>query len=166
MASFERLGNNTRKSMRSPSMALSGEYVPSAAAWVREQVEAFEASGGTQANTLRESSDPIIVMTNIGAKSGKVRKTPLMRVERDGCYLAVASLGGGPKDPAWAANLRANPTVELQDQAVKRTYVARELGNEERSTWWNHAVVTWATYEDYQKKTDRVIPLFLLEPVD
>ncbi len=96
-------------------MTLSGEYVPSTAKWVRDQVEAFEASNGADANTLRDSGDPIIVVTNIGAKTGKVRKTPLMRVERDGKYIAVASLGGAPKDPVWAYNVRANPNVELQD---------------------------------------------------
>ncbi|GAA1855694.1 nitroreductase family deazaflavin-dependent oxidoreductase [Myceligenerans crystallogenes] len=144
---------------------LQGEYVPSTAGWVRDQVEAFEASNGTAANVLARTGDPIVVITNRGAKSGKIRKTPLMRVEKDGSYLAVASLGGGPKDPVWVHNFRAHPEVELQDGEVKQAYVARELSGEERAQWWEHAVATWSTYGEYQKKTDRVIPLFLLEPV-
>lgn len=147
-------------------MALNGEYVPSPSGWVRDQVELFESTNGAQGNTLRDTGDPIIVITNRGAKSGKLRKTPLMRVERDGSYLAVASKGGAPEDPAWAANFRAHPEVELQDLAVKKRYRVRELAGEERSDWWDHAVATWATYAEYQKHTDREIPLFLLEPVD
>jgi F420H(2)-dependent quinone reductase len=147
-------------------MAISGEYVPSPAEWVRNQVEAFESSNGSAANTLADSGDPIIVITNVGAKSGKIRKTPLMRVERDGKYLAVASKGGAPEDPQWAANFRAHPDVELQDGAVKKAYRVRELAGAERAEWWDHAVATWDTYAEYQKKTDRQIPLFLLEPVD
>lgn len=145
---------------------LVGEYEPSPAAWVRDQVEAFEASNGGEANTLRDTGDPIIVITNRGVKSGKLRKTPLMRVEKDGKYLAVASKGGAPENPVWVNNFRANPTMELQDGPVKKTYVARELDGEERQEWWEHAVATWSTYGEYQKKTDRLIPLFLLEPVD
>jgi deazaflavin-dependent oxidoreductase (nitroreductase family) len=145
-------------------MAISGEYAPSSAQWVRDQVEVFEASNGADANTLLDSGDPIIVVTNIGVKSGLIRKTPLMRVERDGSYLAVASLGGAPKDPVWAHNVRANPQVELQDGPVKRSYVARELSGAERAEWWDYAVATWATYASYQEKTERQIPLFLLEP--
>lgn len=147
-------------------MTLSGDYVPSPAEWVREQVEAFEASGGAEANTLRDSGDPIIVITNVGAKSGKIRKTPLMRVERDGAYLAVASKGGADDNPVWVNNFRANPRVELQDGATKKSYVARELSGDERVEWWDYAVATWATYGEYQKKTSRLLPLFLLEPVD
>ncbi|WP_300681448.1 nitroreductase family deazaflavin-dependent oxidoreductase [Nocardioides sp.] len=147
-------------------MAISGEYVPSPAEWVRKQVEAFESSNGSEANTLADSGDPIIVITNVGAKSGKIRKTPLMRVERDGKYLAVASKGGAPEDPQWAANFRAHPDVELQDGPVKKAYRVRELAGAERAEWWDHAVATWGTYAEYQKKTDRQIPLFLLEPVD
>jgi F420H(2)-dependent quinone reductase len=146
-------------------MALSGEYVPSPAAWVRDQVEAFESSNGAEGNVLDRTGDPIIVVTNVGAKSGKLRKTPVMRVERDGLYIAVASLGGAPKDPAWANNLRVHPEVEVQDGAVKGTFRARELAGDERAEWWDYAVATWDTYAEYQTKTDRVIPLFLLEPV-
>lgn len=145
---------------------LQGEYVPSTAGWVRDQVEKFEASGGAEANTLRGGSDPIVVVTNRGARTGAIRKTPLMRVERDGRYLAVGSLGGAPKNPVWVYNLRAHPEVELQDGAEKKSYVARELTGEERAEWWELAVATWSTYGEYQKRTERVIPLFLLEPVD
>lgn len=145
---------------------LQGEYVPSPADWVREQVEAFEASNGAEANTLERDGNPIIVITNVGAKTGKIRKTPLMRVEKDGKYLAVASKGGAPENPVWVNNFRANPRMELQDQHVKKSYVARELSGDERAEWWDYAVQTWPTYGEYQKKTDRQIPLFLLEPVD
>ncbi|GAB3166399.1 nitroreductase family deazaflavin-dependent oxidoreductase [Myceligenerans halotolerans] len=145
---------------------LQGEYVPSTAGWVRDQVEAFEASDGAEANTLRGSGDPIVVITNRGAKSGKIRKTPLMRVEKNGSYLAVGSKGGAPKNPVWVHNFRANPRVELQDGPVRKTYVARELSGDERAEWWDIAVATWSTYAEYEKKTDRLIPLFLLEPVD
>lgn len=144
---------------------LQGEYVPSTAGWVRDQVEAFEASGGAEANTLRGGGDPIVVVTNRGAKTGKIRKTPLMRVEKDGAYLAVGSLGGAPKNPVWVYNLRAHPEVELQDGPVRKKFVARELSGDERAEWWDHAVATWSTYGEYQKKTERQIPLFLLEPV-
>jgi len=147
-------------------MTLQGEYEPSTQAWVREQVERYEATNGAEANTLQGTNDPIVVITSIGAKSGKLRKTPLMRVERDGKYLAVASLGGAPKNPVWYYNFKANPTVDLQDGAVKKTYRARELEGEERAEWWEYAVQTWATYGEYQQKTDRQIPIFLLEPVD
>jgi F420H(2)-dependent quinone reductase len=145
---------------------LQGEYVPSTAGWVRDQVEAFEASGGAEANTLRGGKDPIVVITNRGAKTGKIRKTPLMRVERDGRYLAVGSKGGAPENPVWVHNFRANPEVVLQDGPEKKTYVARELSGEERARWWDVAVATWPTYGEYQKRTDRLIPLFLLEPVE
>jgi len=145
---------------------LRGDYEPSPSQWVRDQVAEFEASNGAEANTLRETGDPIIVITNRGAKTGKIRKTPLMRVEKDGKYLAVASKGGAPENPVWVNNFRAHPTVELQDGPVKKTYVARELEGEERAEWWAHAVATWHNYAEYQQKTDRLIPLFLLEPVD
>ena len=149
-----------------PGMSLQGEYAPSQWDWVREQVEEFEASNGARANTLRGTDDPIVVITNVGARSGKIRKTPLMRVERDGKYVAVGSKGGAPENPGWVANFRAHPEVELQDGAVKKRYVARELSGAERAEWWEYAVATWPTYASYQVKTDRLIPLFLLEPVD
>lgn len=147
-------------------MTIQGEYVPSKADWVREQVERFEASNGAEANTLREGGYPIVVITSIGAKSGKVRKNPVMRVEKDGNYLAIASMGGAPTNPEWYHNLLANPVVELQDGPVKKAYKARLLDGEERAEWWRHAVDTWSTYAEYQEKTDREIPVFLLEPIE
>ena len=144
-------------------MALTGTYVPSKADWVREQVEAYEASGGEEANTLRDTGYPIVVITSVGAKSGNLRKNPVMRVERDGAYLAVASIGGAPDNPQWYHNLVAHPEVELQDGPEPHLYKARLLEGEERADWWEHAVATWPTYASYQKRTDREIPLFLLE---
>ena len=128
------------------SMTLTGTYVPSTAEWVRNQVAVYEATDGEQAGTLRD-----------------LRKNPVMRVERDGSYLAVASKGGAPEDPEWAHNFRAHPEVELQDKAEKHTYRVRELDGPEYDDWWDHAVATWPTYADYKQKTDRKIPLFLLE---
>ncbi|MBA3781230.1 MAG: nitroreductase family deazaflavin-dependent oxidoreductase [Nocardioides sp.] len=147
-------------------MTLQGVYEPSPAQWVRDQVAEFEASDGQRANTLRDSEDPIVVITSLGVKSGKLRKNPVMRVEHDGKYLAVASKGGGPEDPTWVANFRTHPEVDLQDGADKATYTVRELSGDERAEWWERAVATWPTYAEYKKKTDpidRTIPLFLLE---
>jgi deazaflavin-dependent oxidoreductase (nitroreductase family) len=148
-------------------MTLQGEYVPSKADWVREQVEKFEASDGREANTLRDTGYPIVVITSVGAKSGYLRKNPVMRVERDGKYVAIASKGGAPDQPEWYYNFLAHPEVELQDSGQKpRTYRARLLEGGERAEWWQYAVDTWGTYAEYQQKTDREIPVFLLEPVD
>ena len=147
-------------------MALQGTYVPSQWEWVRNQVEEFEASDGAKANTLRGSKDPIVVITSVGAKSGNIRKNPVMRVERDGRYVAVASKGGADEQPEWYYNFLAHPEVELQDGPVRKTYTARLLSGEERADWWQHAVSTWSTYGEYQKKTEREIPVFLLEPVE
>jgi deazaflavin-dependent oxidoreductase (nitroreductase family) len=148
-------------------MALQGEYEPSAAKWVRDQVAEFEASNGERANVLARTGDPIVVITSVGASSGKLRKNPVMRVEHEGKYLAVASYGGGPKDPVWADNFRVHPVVELQDRADKATYSVRELpAGPERDEWWVRAVETWPTYGEYQEKTDRLIPVFLLERID
>ncbi|HYH35083.1 MAG TPA: nitroreductase family deazaflavin-dependent oxidoreductase [Nocardioides sp.] len=148
-------------------MALTGEYEPSPEKWVRDQVAEFEASNGARANTLARTGDPIVVITSVGARSGKLRKNPVMRVEHDGAYLAVASKGGAAEDPVWAANFRAHPEVELQDGADKATYSVRELPpGPERDEWWQRAVETWPTYGDYQRRTDRLIPLFLLERTD
>lgn len=147
-------------------MTLQGEYVPSKEDWVREQVERFEASGGTEATVLERTGDPIVVITSLGAKSGKLRKNPVMRVERDGKYVAIASMGGAPKHPVWYYNFLAHPEVDLQDGPVKKTYRARLLEGEERAEWWRHAVETWPTYGEYQKRTERQIPVFLLEPLD
>lgn len=144
-------------------MALTGEYAPSAAQWVRDQVEKYEASHGEEAGTLRDTGYPVVVITSVGASSGKLRKNPVMRVERDGAYLAVASKGGADDDPAWADNFRKHPEVELQDKAEKHTYRVRELAGAEREDWWEHAVATWPTYASYKERTDRQIPLFLLE---
>ena len=144
-------------------MAITGEYVPSKAQWVRDQVEQFEASNGQEANTLPGTSYPIVVITNVGAKSGYVRKTPLMRVERDGVYVAIASKGGAPDQPEWYYNFLAHPEVELQDGSERKTYRAELVEGEERADLWQLAVDTWSTYASYQEKTDREIPLFLLE---
>ena len=144
-------------------MALTGTYVPSKQQWVRDQVAEFESSDGARASTLRGGTDPIVVITSVGAKSGALRKNPVMRVERDGSYLAVASLGGSDRNPEWYHNLLAHPEIELQDGAEKHTYTARVLSGEERREWWEHAVATWSTYGEYQKRTDREIPVFLLE---
>lgn len=146
-----------------PYMTLEGTYVPSKAQWVRDQVEEFEASDGARANTLRDTGDPIVVITCVGARSGNLRKNPVMRVERDGRYIAIGSKGGSDQNPEWVHNLLANPDVELQDGAEKHTYTARLLQGEERAEWWAYAVDTWPTYGEYQKKTSREIPVFLLE---
>ena len=148
------------------AMTLVGEYVPSKAQWVRDQVAKFEATDGQEANTLRDSGDPIVVITSVGAKSGKLRKNPVMRVERDGIYVAIASKGGSDDQPEWYYNLLAHPEVELQDGAVKKTYQVELVEGDERPELWELAVNTWSTYGEYQKKTDREIPVFLLEPTD
>jgi len=147
-------------------MTLQGEYVPSKAGWVREQVAKFEATDGQEANTLRDTGYPIVVVTSVGAKSGALRKNPVMRVERDGRYVAIASQGGSPTNPEWYYNFLAHPEVELQDGAVRKTYRARLLEGDERAEWWQYAVDTWPTYASYQVKTERLIPVFLLEPID
>ena len=144
-------------------MPLSGEYEPSTQRWVRDQVERYESSGGTEGTTLR--GRPVVVVTNRGARSGKLRKTPLMRVEHDGRYALVASRGGAPKHPLWYGNLLADPHVELQDGPVKQDMVAREVHGAEKDEWWQRAVQAFPDYAQYQKKTDRVIPVLLLEPV-
>jgi F420H(2)-dependent quinone reductase len=140
---------------------LTGEYEPSTSKWARAQTELFEATDGREANTLR--GRPIIVLTSVGAKTGKLRKTALMRVEHDGVYAVVASMGGAPKPPVWYYNLLANPRVELQDAATKRDYIAREVTGPEKATWWERAVETWPDYAKYQEKTEREIQVFVLE---
>ena len=145
-------------------MPVHGEYAPSSAQWVRDQVEEYEGSGGTHGTTLRETGLPVVVITNLGAKSGKVRKTPLMRVEHEGRYAAVGSKGGAPLDPLWVNNFRVNPRVELQDGARKQDMLAREVTGDERAAWWERAVAAFPPYADYQKRTDRLIPVFVLEP--
>jgi F420H(2)-dependent quinone reductase len=143
---------------------LDGDYAPSTAGWARKQAERYEATNGKEAGDLR--GRPIIVLTSVGAKTGKLRKTALMRVEHDGRYAVVASLGGAPKHPVWYYNLKANPQVELQDGKAKRDYVAREVTGAEKATWWKRAVATWPDYARYQTRTKRQIPVFVLEPGD
>ncbi len=144
-------------------MPLTGEYLPSTSAWARKQAEAFESSRGESAATLR--GRPIIVLTTVGAKTGALRKTALMRVEHDGRYAVVASKGGAPDEPKWAGNMRRQPHVELQDRELTRDYLARELSGDERAEWWARSVEVWPDYENYQTKTDRLIAVFVLEPV-
>ena len=143
-------------------MPLEGEYAPSTSGWARKQAEEFEATDGAKANTLR--GQPIIVLTTVGVKSGALRKTALMRVEHDGRYAVVASKGGAPDEPKWAQNMRREPHVELQDADVRQDYTARELSGEERDEWWARAAAVWPDYDNYQKKTDRQIAIFVLEP--
>ncbi len=145
-------------------MPLAGEYEPSTSDWARTQAEQFEQSGGTKANTLRGM--PIVLLTSVGAHSGKLRKTPLMRVEHGGEYAVVASLGGAPKHPVWYHNVLAHPQVELQDEADRHDYVAREVHGEEKAVWWRRATEVWPDYDNYQAKTDREIPVFVLTPID
>jgi deazaflavin-dependent oxidoreductase (nitroreductase family) len=145
-------------------MPLVGEYAPSTAGWARKQAERFEASDGSDAADLR--GRPIIVLTSVGARTGLLRKTALMRVEHDGTYAVVASLGGAAQHPVWYHNLVANPHVELQDGSTKRDYRAREVTGAEKVTWWARAVETWPDYDKYQQKTARQIPVFVLEPLE
>ncbi|MER6243905.1 nitroreductase family deazaflavin-dependent oxidoreductase [Streptomyces griseorubiginosus] len=147
-------------------MPLDGKYEPSPTQWVRDQVELYESSGGTEGTTLLDTGLPVIVLTTRGAKSGSIRKAPLMRVEHDGRYAVVASQGGAPKHPVWYHNIKAEPLVELQDGPVKRDFKAREITGAERDEWWDRAVAAYPPYAEYQTKTDRVIPVFVLEPVD
>jgi F420H(2)-dependent quinone reductase len=143
-------------------MTLSGEYEPSPEQWVRDQVHAYESSGGTEGTTLR--GVPVVVVTSVGAKSGKLRKNPVMRVEHAGAYALVASKGGAADHPTWYHNLVSHPTVELQDGPDCRDYSVRIADGEERAAWWERAVDVWPAYADYQEKTDREIPVFVAEP--
>ena len=145
-------------------MPLEGEYEPSTQQWVRDQVDTYERSGGTKGTTMRGM--PVIILTSKGARSGKVRKTPLMRVEHGGRYAAVASLGGAPRHPVWYHNLVAEPRVELQDGLARQDMVAREVEGQERDEWWERSVAAYPDYADYQAKTERRIPVFVLEPAD
>ena len=143
-------------------MPLTGEYEPSTAERTRRQVELFEQSNGADGNTLRGM--PVIVLTTVGAKSGKLRKNALMRVEHDGEYAVVASLGGSPTHPVWYYNVVANPHVELQDGASRRDYTAREVTGAEKALWWERAVAAYPDYAAYQRRTEREIPVFVLTP--
>jgi F420H(2)-dependent quinone reductase len=142
-------------------MPLAGEYEPSPEKWVRDQVDEIEGSDGARGNELRGM--PVIVLTTKGAKSGKLRKNPLMRVEHDGVYAAVASLGGAPKNPTWYHNIKADPHVELRDATQVFDLTAREIDGDEYDVWWDRAVAAYPDYADYKTKTDRKIPVFLLE---
>jgi F420H(2)-dependent quinone reductase len=143
-------------------MTLPGEYEPSPAQWVREQVEAYERSAGQQANTLRDTGLPVVIVTMRGNKTGKVRKIALMRVAHNGEYALVASKGGAPQHPVWFYNLRANPDeVTIQDGAKPFGARVRQVTGEERAAWWERAVAAYPPYADYQEKTDREIPVFV-----
>jgi len=141
-------------------MPLTGEYQPGTSDWARKQLDAYEGSGGTQATTLRGM--PVVILTSVGAKTGKLRKTPLMRVEHDGEYAVVASLGGAPNHPVWYFNLKRNPHVELQDGPAKGDYLAREVAGAEKPLWWERAVAAYPDYADYRAGTEREIPVFVL----
>lgn len=144
-------------------MPLEGEYEPNTMEWARDQVARYESSGGTEGTEL--NGMPVIILTSVGAKTGKIRKTPLMRVEHDGQYAAVASLGGAPKNPVWFHNLVADPHVELQDGPEKWDFTARLVEGDEKAVWWERAVAAYPDYAEYQKKTDRKIPVFVLERI-
>ncbi len=146
-------------------MTLEGEYEPSTQQWVRDQVEAYERSGGTEANTLRDTGIPVIIVTMRGNKSGKIRKMALMRVEHDGEYALVASMGGAPQNPVWYHNLLAGPdSVMVQDGPAPFDVTVREVTGDERATWWDRAVAVFSNYADYQAKTERTIPVLVASP--
>lgn len=155
-------------------MPLKGAYEPSTAQFVRDQVELYESSGGTQGTTLgvlvtREEDEklgdvPVVILTTLGAKSGKVRKSPLIRVEHDGSYAVVASAGGAPRHPVWYHNAVADPRVELQDGPVRQDMLAREVTGDEKAVWWARAVEAFPPYAEYQRNTDREIPVLVLKP--
>ena len=144
-------------------MPLTGEYEPSTSDWARENAELYVQSGGTQGTQMK--GKPVVLLTTVGAKSGKLRKTPLMRVEFNGEYAVVASLGGAPKNPVWYYNVAKHPRVELQDGVEAGDYDAREVFGDEKAIWWQRAGAVWPDYADYQRKTDRDIPLFVLTPI-
>lgn len=146
-------------------MPLQGEYEPSPAQWVRDQVELYESSNGTEGGTLWDTGLPIVVLTTRGARTGKIRKIPLMRVEHEGRYAAVASKGGYPHHPVWYFNLKADPYVELQDGDQRLEMTAREVTGDEKAEWWERAVAAYPAYAEYQEQTERVIPVFVLDPV-
>lgn len=146
-------------------MPLTGEYVPSPEKWVRDQVELYESSGGTEGTTLRDTGLPVVVVTSLGARSGKIRKTPLMRVEHEGAYALVASQGGAPEHPTWYHNVTKHPLIELQDGPVRQDMKVREVTGEEKAIWWERAVAAFPNYAEYQRRTDREIPLLVAEPV-
>jgi len=142
---------------------IEGEYEPSPWPLVRDQVELYERTDGREGNTFQETGLPVIIVTTRGNKTGKVRKTPLMRVEHEGEYALVASMGGAPKNPVWYHNLKAQPEAMIQDGAVRSDFHARELDGAERELWWKRAVAAYPPYADYQARTKRVIPVFLAQ---
>jgi deazaflavin-dependent oxidoreductase (nitroreductase family) len=143
-------------------MSVDGDYVPSPAQWVRDQVAEYEASGGQRANTLRDTGLPVVIVTTRGNKTGKIRKMALMRIEHDGDYALVASMGGAPKNPVWYYNLKADPNgVMLQDGPEPFQVRVRELDGDERAQWWDRAVAAYPPYAEYQEKTSRTIPVLL-----
>ena len=144
-------------------MPLDGDYEPSPSQWVREQVEAYERTGGAEGGTMQ--GVPVVVITSVGASSGKLRKNPVMRVESGGSYAAVASKGGADDHPAWYHNMVTSPLVELQDGEERHDYRVREVEGAERDAWWERAVEVWPAYDDYKAKTDRRIPVLVLDPV-
>jgi deazaflavin-dependent oxidoreductase (nitroreductase family) len=144
-------------------MTIDDEYVPSPLARTRDQVDLYERSGGAEGTTMRGM--PVVLLTMHGARTGKIRKVPLMRVEHEGRYAAVASLGGAPRHPVWYYNLLAHPEIVLQDGPARLRMRARELSGAERETWWDRAVAAYPDYADYQRRTSRTIPVFVLEPV-
>lgn len=144
-------------------MPLTGDYEPSTSDWARENAELYMSSGGTEGTEMK--GKPVVLLTTVGAKTGKLRKTPLMRVEHDGEYAVVASLGGAPKNPVWYYNIKKQPQVELQDGTTTAEYEAREIFGDEKALWWERAVEVWPDYADYQRKTDREIPVFVLTPI-
>ncbi|MFJ9250886.1 nitroreductase family deazaflavin-dependent oxidoreductase [Streptomyces sp. NPDC101776] len=143
-------------------MPLIGEYEPNPVQFVADQVELYESSGGTQGTTLQDR--PVVVLTTVGAKSGKIRKSPVMRVQHDGSYAVIASMAGAPKHPVWYHNAVADPRVELQDGPVRQDMLAREVTGDEKAVWWARAVEAFPDYAEYQKNTDREIPVLVLEP--
>ncbi|WP_319436470.1 nitroreductase family deazaflavin-dependent oxidoreductase [Mycobacterium sp. RTGN5] len=144
-------------------MPLTGDYEPSTSDWARENAELIMSSDGAEGTELK--GKPVILLTTVGAKTGKIRKTPLMRVEHEGDYAVVASLGGAPKNPVWYYNIKAHPQVELQDGTTHAEYQAREVFGDEKAAWWERAVEAWPDYAEYQQKTDRQIPVFVLTPI-
>ncbi|MFI5068893.1 MAG: nitroreductase family deazaflavin-dependent oxidoreductase [Streptosporangiales bacterium] len=144
-------------------MPIKGEYEPSPQQWVRDQVELYEKTGGAEGSTLRDTGLPVVIITSRGARSGKLRKTPVMRVEHEGRYAAVASQGGAPTHPFWYYNFRADPRVGLQDGPRTQEMVAREVTGPERAEWWERAVAAYPPYAEYQQRTSREIPVFVLE---
>ena len=147
-------------------MPLTGTYEPSPQQWVPEQADVYESSRATRGPTLRDTGIPVVVVTSRGARSGALRKNPVMRVEHEGCYAAVASKGGAPEHPVWYYNMLAEPLVEVQDGPRRQDMRARLVTGEERQQWWDRAVAVFPDYADYQRRTEREIPVFVLEPVE